>query len=170
MTSLVLGNPSISRSSVLPIGSSSPARWISAETEKTYRRLKDTYSVGLLRKDACPSVYDELENVVAECTNQGWDGDEAQPISEEAINNARLFLDALPLRITPPSVGAEPDGYLTLEWYSSPRHLLSISIGAENQIYYACKLGERKSHGSELFFGNIPKILIDLLNRVEQSW
>ena len=166
MIALVLDRPRVFASSAVSSGRSAAAEYVSGKAREVCRRLKETYSIGLLREDAYPSVYDELKNVFAECAERGWDGYDAQPISREAIDNTRLFLDALPLGVAAPSVGAEPDGSLTLEWYSSPKRLLSISIGPENLIYYACILGLKKFHGSQPFFGIVPKALIDLLNQV----
>jgi hypothetical protein len=111
-------------------------------------------------------AYNELVTVWEECKTANWDGDEAFPVREETFRNTYYFIEALPLGFPLPSVGAEPDGHLTLEWYRHPRWTLSISISPEGILYYAALFGNSDVRGSEVFFGEIPKILLNLIQRV----
>ena len=112
-------------------------------------------------------VVDELYKTVEQCSSANWDGYGATPVARETFMHACIFLEALPLGTTAPSVGAEPDGNLTLEWYLSPRHALSVSISPEGALHYAALLGHRKIYGTEPFWGEVPVIILDIIGQVE---
>jgi hypothetical protein len=147
-------------------GTSEESKQVVRMKESAWGQLKNTYSVGLLTQEVYPNVYVELQTVQRECKNRGWDGEDASPITPETIWTARQFLDSLPLGIRPPSVGAEPDGFVSFEWFKSSKHQLSISIGPEHTIYYACILGDKKANGAEAFVGTVPAALIMLIIQV----
>ena len=111
-------------------------------------------------------VTDELSRVAHECGIANWDGYRAAPVAQETYIHARSFLGALPLALPAPSVGAEPDGHITLEWYSSPRHLLSISVSPEGDLHYAALIGPARAYGTEPFCGEVPHSVLDLIRRV----
>ena len=94
------------------------------------------------------AAYSELSQVWNECSVSNWDGEAAIAVSEAAFVNTYLLIRALPLGTALPSVGVEPDGYLTLEWYRHPRWVLSLSIGSEPEIHYAALFGNSNTRGS----------------------
>lgn len=108
----------------------------------------------------------ELHEVAKECSSINWDGYGAASVEQETIRQAERFLNALPLGMAAPSVGAEPDGQITFEWYQSPRRILSVSISPEGDLHYAALLGYRKRYGTEPFFGDIPSDVLKLVHRV----
>lgn len=108
----------------------------------------------------------ELFQTFEECREPNWDGYGAQPVREETYRLAHQFLAALPLRTPAPSIGAEPDGHLTAEWYRSPQRTLSVSISPDGNLYFAALLGSAKNYGTEPFIGEVPKIISDLIDRV----
>jgi hypothetical protein len=66
-----------------------------------------------------------------------------------------------------PSVGAEPDGHLTLEWYQSPKRVLSVSVGPAGELNYAALLGETSRRtGTEIFQNRVPADLLQLIHQV----
>lgn len=95
-----------------------------------------------------------------------WDGHGAAPVSKEALHRTVRFLMALPLGSLAPSVGAEPDGYLTLEWHRSPRRVLSVSIGPDDDVHYAALIGASKANGTEPFHGDVSRSIVQLIHRV----
>jgi hypothetical protein len=111
------------------------------------------------------SAYDELFNIWEECKASNWDGQDAFPVKEETLNNTRLFIDALPLGYSLPSVGVEPDGHLTLEWYRHSQWTISISISPEGILYYAALFGNSDARNSEPFLGNISQSLLNLIKQ-----
>lgn len=112
------------------------------------------------------TAYDELLSVWEACKTSNWDGEDALPVEEATFINTYCFINALPLGCPLPSVGVEPDGHLTLEWYQHPRWTLSISISPESVLYYAALFGNNDVRGSEIFFGEIPKNILHSIQQV----
>ena len=143
-------------------GASETACFVAAQAEEGRRRLRDSYAFGMAAK----GVFDELFQTFEECREPNWDGYGAQPVNEETYQLAYEFLEALPLGTPAPSMGAEPDGHITLEWYYSTRRTLSVSVSPEAELHYAALLGNSKAYGTEPFFGDAPKAIIDLIHRI----
>lgn len=152
----------ISYSPMITHGKSELADFVSRQSEDGRRSLRDSFYFGFDVRE----VSNELFAVAEECKSANWDGQGALPVSEESYRAAFRFLEALPLGVTAPSVGIEPDGEMTLEWYHSPRKTLSISFSKNGELHYAALIGVSKSYGTEPFFGDIPKTIMDLITRV----
>jgi hypothetical protein len=142
--------------------SSETARYLAMQFDEGRRRLRSSYSIGL----GMMTASEELSRVSQECSRNDWDGYGAAPIAEETYLQAHAFLDALPLGTSAPSVGAEPDGHLTLEWHQSPRRTLSVSVSPEGDLHYAALVGPSKAYGTEPFLGEVPQTILDLIHRV----
>lgn len=143
-------------------GNSETAKFVENETQQGRRQLQESRVLGLRGKGA----FDDLSQVYADCLEPNWDGYGAMPVSEATYRLAYQFLEALPLGAPVPSCGAEPDGHLTLEWHRSPRWTLSISVSPEGELHYAALLGTRKAYGTEPFFGDAPRTIMDLIQQV----
>ena len=152
----------ISLGAVPTYGTSDTARFVASQVEQGRRLLQDSYAFGMRAK----GVFGELSQTVEECSEPNWDGYGAQPVSDGTYHLAHKFLEALPLGTPAPSIGAEPDGHLTVEWYRSPRRMLSVSISPEGELHYAALLGDSKAYGTEPFFGEAPRAIVDLIHRV----
>ena len=111
-------------------------------------------------------VVDDLYKTVEQCSSANWDGYGATPVTRETFMQVCNFMEALPLGTTAPSVGAEPDGNLTLEWYRSPSRILSVSISPEGELNYAALLGHRKTYGTEPFCVEVHSIILDIIRQV----
>lgn len=108
-----------------------------------------------------------LESQTKDCAREGWDGHGALPVTQDACHAACRFAESLPAGIPLPTVGAEPDGHLTLEWYHSPDRVLSVSIGPQGELNYAALLGETSRRtGSERFQQTVPHDLLHLIDEV----
>jgi hypothetical protein len=110
---------------------------------------------------------DELITVWRACKAANWDGYDAFPVREQTFWQAWRFIQALPLGCPLPSVGAEPDGQLTLEWYRHSRWTLSVSVSPDGTLYYAALFGSNDVRGSEFFIEEIPATLLNLIKRVQ---
>lgn len=126
-------------------GSSEEAPYIEDEGLRISRRLQQSRALGLEGK----GVFAELDAVYEECSQLNWDGYGAQRILPQTYRNAMSFLESLHLESPAPSVGAEPDGHLTLEWYSRRRKTLSVSIAPDGNLHYAAIIGLNRWFGSE---------------------
>ncbi|MEM8503660.1 MAG: hypothetical protein AAF716_10975 [Cyanobacteria bacterium P01_D01_bin.1] len=111
-------------------------------------------------------TYDELAQIWNDYSAPNWDGDDAIAISQATFRNSQRFIQALPPGCALPSVGAEPDGHITLEWYRSPQWVLSISVSPEGSLHYASLFGHSNARGRELFSDEVPSILLNLISRV----
>ena len=108
-------------------------------------------------------IREELADVWKDCHAHGWDGYGSAAVSWEVYKQAERLLYALPLGIPTPSVGAEPDGHITLEWYRGPRCTLSVSVSPDGVLHYAALIGSAKAMGSEPFLGEVPKRILQLI-------
>lgn len=144
-------------------GTSDAAQYVAKKVEEGRQHLHGSLSLGL----RATGVFDQLLTVAQECcSSEGWDGYGAAPVQEETFRQAYRVLEALPLGTHAPSVGAEADGHLTLEWYRSSRWVLSVSISPDRMIYYAALLGSSKRSGTEPFSGDVPAEIIQIIRRL----
>jgi hypothetical protein len=157
-----LDSPQLSYGTAPTHGASEEARFIAKESQEGRRRLREAHSIGL----GADRAFEELFVVARECRTPNWDGYGASSIASQTFTHACRFLSALPLGIPAPSVGAEPDGHVTFEWYRSPRWVLSVSVSPEGDLHYAALLGSSKVYGSEPFFGETPSRILELIRQV----
>lgn len=144
----------------IPYGVSREANQVEQALERGRSELNELNSVGK------KAALDELKEVWSECKQADWDGLGAAPVTWETYYLADVFIKALPFGTPVPSVGAEADGHLTLEWYASKRRVLSVSISPDGDLYYAAFLGPRTMHGSEALFGDVPDQILRLVKQV----
>ncbi|MFY9621178.1 MAG: hypothetical protein WAM70_05250 [Pyrinomonadaceae bacterium] len=139
------------------------AQYIAAQYGKPRRRLRSSHSLGRGMQAAA----EELRRVADESSRANWDCYGAAPVTNDTYVQAQCFLEALPLGTPAPSVGAEPDGHLTLEWHHSLRRTLSVSISPEGDVHYSALIGPSKMYGTEPFLGEVSQAVIDLINRIK---
>lgn len=89
----------------------------------------------------------QLSELQQECAQDNWDGYGAVAVTCETGNWVETLLKTLPSDIEPPSLSAEPDGMISLEWYRSPKRILSVSVSAEGNLYYAVLFDTKEEHG-----------------------
>ncbi len=145
----------------MPSGVSDTAQYVTETTQRNRRYLHKSYAFGIESL-----LHEELAEVWAECQEAGWDGYGALPVSRDAWRNTYKFLQAWQIGFPRPTIGAEPDGNLTLEWYRNPRRVLSISVSPDDLLHYAALLGANRTCGTETFFGEIPESILNLVRRV----
>jgi len=109
---------------------------------------------------------EELWEVWDECREGNWDGYHAFPVEHETYRAAYTLIESLPLGFPRPSIGAEPDGHLTLEWYKSPRRCLSVSVDPDGLLHYAGFYGPNKHYGTLTFVSTAPSELIQLVRDI----
>src|SRR5207253_40418 len=95
-----------------------------------------------------------------------WDAHGAELIEADTLRNARRLIEALPPQYPLPSIGAEPDGQVTLEWYRATNWLLSVSVSPAGTLHYAALLGEEDPRGSCRLNGNVPETILYWIRRV----
>lgn len=143
-------------------GAGPVSTFVAEQYESGLQKLQESFMLGQLAKGSLS----ELDRVYDECRTSGWDGYGALPVSVDAFESAASLLRALPLGTSAPSIGAEPDGHITLEWYKSPRQTLSVSVSPDGLLHFAALMGPSKQYGTEPFYGNMPPVILDLIYRV----
>jgi hypothetical protein len=98
-------------------------------------------------------VISQLRVLADECSQPGWDGDDAFTIDPVALQNAENLVRALPDDIPMPECAPEPDGSISLDWIQSRHRLFSLSVGPTNRLAYAWIDGADKGHGVVGFDG-----------------
>jgi len=113
------------------------------------------------------NVLDTLRETYQECYEENWDGYNALPISQATYDEAVRFLNALPSWLPIPEIVPEPSGDIGFEWNFGKDRILAASVNGTNHITYAGLLGTgNKAHGTEVFDGSFPQILVDHISRI----
>lgn len=147
---------------ILEYRSASPAaRYVEERIADQNRFLRKSSALGIEHL-----IRGELAEVWDECSEPDWDGYDALPVSLDSMENAERFLLALPLGTMPPSIGAMPNGNVSLEWHHSRRRSLTVTVTPEGDLHYAALLGPARGYGTERFVDEVPKTMCDLIARV----
>lgn len=151
-SSLIAGHPSA--------GVSDEARFVLKQEFEACERIwqSDTLSNRPLLED--------LRELLDECSLPNWDGYGARPLHPDAVNVGSQLIRALPVGTAKPTISADPDGQVSIEWYSSPSRSVSISIAADGVLHYSALMGTASQYGSEVFLGALPKPIAELIDRV----
>jgi len=142
-------------------GVSGAARYIADTTQEYRLHMHKSSKFGIesvLRAD--------LAEAWGECQEADWDGYGALPVTRAALRNMYRFLEALPFGCRRPTIGADPNGYLSVEWYRNPKRVLSVALSDDDLLHYAALLGASKVYGTEAFYGEAPESILDLVRRV----
>src|SRR5690348_13848275 len=95
-------------------------REYAAIIDRTAQRSRNAVHQSVLGHQAS---LQELAIVWEECRQPGWDGYDALAVEQETLRFTYGLIESLPLGFPRPSIGAEPDGQLTLEWRKSPSRI-----------------------------------------------
>ncbi len=106
----------------------------------------------------------QLRKLANECAEPGWDGYGAHAIDPTALQNAEMFLRALPEDLPTPEYAPESDGSISLDWIHTRHRLFSLSVGPNDRLAYAWLDGTDKGHGVARFDGvSVPqRVLADI--------
>ena len=115
---------------------------------------------------AAVTLLEELLFVWTECREWNWDCYEADAVTLENYQAARKLIMSFPSDLPRPTVGADPDGQLTLEWYKTPTRSVSISVNSAGFLHYANPYGRTSTHGTIPFNGTVPNELIELIEDI----
>jgi len=142
-------------------GASPAAEFVRDRVADCARKLQKSTAIGIEGV-----IRGELADVWEECSQPDWDGYNALPVEWDAFFLAERLLRAFPLGTPEPSVGAEPDGQLTLEWGRSRRRRLSVSVGPDGDLHYAALLGPERTCGTAPFVDEVPRTILNLVKQV----
>jgi len=105
----------------------------------------------------------EVGEIIRTCSNEGWVGSDAEPISRESGLRATHLIGLLPEGIQAPNIVPEPTGDIGLEWFRGNEKHFTLSITGPAMVYAGIFGGSRKKYGEERFFGELPDEIMDIL-------
>ena len=127
--------------------------------------MRCKYAVTLSRKEALDAVWEAWQ-----ATEEVWkSADDETAISKEVRDTAIRFVEALPLGFPQPSVSAEPDGHINLEWYRNPRRVISVSVAPSYLLHWAALIGSESPRGAVRFIDRVPESILHYIARVFQG-
>lgn len=147
----------------LTCAESPAAQFVHDEIQRQNRRLRDSAALGMEHV-----LLEELAEVWQECSQPNWDAYNALPVGRDSLAIAQRLLLALPLGTKLPSIGATPNGHISLEWHHSRRRTLTVTVDEDGDLHYAALLGPGRTCGTEPFFDEVPQVILDLIARVYQ--
>lgn len=109
------------------------------------------------------SLLEEVSHASQSCERQGWDGYDAQPISNESAIRAAQLIQLLPSGIQSPDVVPEPSGDISLEWRASNQKNFTLGVSGQSLIYAGIFGGSSKSYGEERFSRELPATVLEIL-------
>ena len=109
------------------------------------------------------SLLDEVEEIIRTCSNEGWDGYDAEPISRESGFRVAQLIELLPEGIQMPNVVAEPTGDIALEWLRGNEKHFTLSITGPQLVYAGIFGGSDKRYGEKRFLQELPSATLEIL-------
>ena len=104
-----------------------------------------------------------LDELYERCSQPGWDGYDAMPITMDTYNEARELITLLPTQCPPPDVMPDPSGHVSFEWYKSLRRVLVVGVIGTKVMTYAGLVGSGKMSGADPYDKSLPKSIVDSL-------
>lgn len=107
--------------------------------------------------DPISALYDLYE----QCHTQNWDGEGAEPILFDAVEEAEQLLYLLPSSIPTPEFVPEPTGAIAFEWYQGRDRVYLLSVDGTQSIQFAALMGQgNELHGRTNFVGTLPPMIL----------
>lgn len=109
------------------------------------------------------SLLDEISQISQGCGEQGWDGYDAEPVSNESAIRAAQLIELLPNSIQTPNVVPEPTGDISLEWRRDDQKDFSLGVSGQSLVYAGIFGGSSKAYGEERFSRVLPHTIVEIL-------
>jgi hypothetical protein len=109
------------------------------------------------------SLGHELADIVQKCSSAGWDGYDAEPVSDESKIAALQLIEVLPEFILAPDVTPLPNGEIAFEWRVRHEIYFTISVSGVSLGYAGVFGGSSKKYGEERFFDALPPSIQSIL-------
>lgn len=112
------------------------------------------------------SLKDTILEIYDECKNSGWDGYNADPISERVVHEAIRFVELFPLNISIPEILPVPNGDIDFTWRRAKSYVLSLAINHQGILSFAYIFGKDEAFGHFNIYNEIPELIVTLIQRV----
>jgi hypothetical protein len=109
-------------------------------------------------------IRDEILDVAAACSKEGWDGDEAVPISADSVGRTIKLIYLAPDGIRPPEVVPTIDGEIAFEWRLGKFRIISLLVHSD-EISFSAILGalNNRESATKPLKNGWPTRLIEIL-------
>lgn len=97
---------------------------------------------------------ESVKETLEECSEEGWNGYEAYPVSAVSIEHMRRFVNKLDDEIFPTDFGAVPTSELDCEWYKEDAYNIVLGIDDESTAHWAGRVKSGKSQYGKFLFEN----------------
>lgn len=142
---------------------SEEGRFVATQVTQLWDRFEETISLQAPQSE----LFADLENLAAEHSLPGWDGNVAPAISYDTLRNAGAFISALPPDLPPPELTVEPsDASIGFEWHGGYRRVFAVSIGDSGRLACSGLDGADQWHAALGFDGEIPGFVLESVRRV----
>jgi len=163
-TILALSNRTDFIAGFLNTGSSKASRDIQQKFEETVTFLRRS-----ITWNTAADTVNSLQEMFGKCSKIGWDGYDANVVSQATFDEAYVFINSLPSWLPLPEIVPESTGDIGFEWYFGKNKIFVVSVEGTGQLNYAGILGlGNKAHGTEIFDGTIPKSIIEHILRISK--
>lgn len=89
-----------------------------------------------------------------------WDDSGSAPIPREAFDRAERLIPLLPSGLDIPDIRPAPDRRLVFHWLEAADLMLTVAVGAHENLDFAATIGSERLHGSPTWNGgSLPEIL-----------
>jgi hypothetical protein len=110
-------------------------------------------------------LIDKAIDIYRNCSEEGWDGYDAVPVSIEALEQIYLLIISLPTWTSKPDIVPTPEGEISMEWHTMGKQVLSV-YPKEEFLIYAASLGPMNmQYGRSPFQGNWPEEILLILTK-----
>ena len=83
------------------------------------------------QQEACRRAIDDLLNTAGK---QNWDGEGADPVTENTVAIAKGIVGELPRDVGVPEISSAPEGSVEFDWYLNNGTMFTISIGKTGDV------------------------------------
>lgn len=139
-------------------GFSGYSETISKSLEKVWNQwLEATVLGGQLRV-----TFEKLDDIMASCSQEDWDGDGANRITNDVYREAMRFIQLFPPTIPIQHLSPEPSGGIAFEWRKDQKHAFVVELSGKGSITYAGLNGvDNRVRGTAYFGDSLPNLLIE---------
>lgn len=146
---------------LLTVGFSDAAETIRKVEQQIRVEQQETVTLSHGRKSA-----DLLIDLEKECSADSWDGPGSIAVEPRTVTTAYKILSTLEWSEDCMEIIGEPDGHVNIEWYKSPRRILTMSIAPNSQVYWAAIIGSQEMRGRFPFLDKCPEFIQNMIDRI----
>lgn len=98
----------------------------------------------------------QIQEIYARTNQENWDGENAEPISKEALGSALQLVELLPFQIFDPDITPTPHGEIDFDWISESEDMLTLSICPDGSLAWSAQFEDYSCRGAAALKGGLP--------------